>query len=266
MSLKGVDERSEEIENTTPETAVLKANIHIEMKENGATFLFMEVDNTDLNLPEKIKIEDDLFRQFNNYYTRTNCSEEETSKFFDLIVDEYEEGSELNKRVISQLLKTSLNKYDNIQISEPLTVLDFGIGSGLSSKVIRREEFPKMKFHGVDISDEMIGVCRKRGIRARKIRNQNTKFPNNYFHIVILSFVTHYFSNIEKFKDNFREIYRILRPSGTVAFNLHRNEWNNDQIYREALIEIGFENIGQNSNRISVLNENYKVEIMSAKK
>lgn len=99
-------------------------------------------------------------------------------------------------------------------------LLDIGIGTGLSS-----EPFAKagMEICGVDGSDEMLRVCRKKCIAKELMRHDLNRLPLPYaassFSIVVACGVFHFFGDLAPL---FTDIFRMLEPGGVFSFTIMR--------------------------------------------
>ena len=95
-------------------------------------------------------------------------------------------------------------------------LLDLGIGTGLSSLPFYQIG---LKIYGIDISEDMLAICRKRKIAENlKIHNLNDRLPydNQFDHIISVG-VFHFFRNLEHF---FEESRRLLKKGGTFNFTV----------------------------------------------
>jgi len=96
------------------------------------------------------------------------------------------------------------------------TVLDIGIGTGLGSEPFFRAG---LCITGMDVSDTMIAVCRKKGFAECLVCHDLTQFPYPFadgsFDQVISTGVFHFFPDLDLI---FHEVDRILRDGGRFAF------------------------------------------------
>ncbi len=96
------------------------------------------------------------------------------------------------------------------------TILDIGIGTGLSSLLFYKAG---LKVYGMDLSSEMLTVCKKKGI-AEELRNHDltiTPYPyseGSIDHAICVGVLNH-FENIEPV---FWEASRILKDKGIFGF------------------------------------------------
>ncbi len=124
----------------------------------------------------------------------------------------------LRRKVISRLKKFNPSG----------KLVDIGCGSG--NLIIQiAEKLPKLNLVGVDISSEILELAKKRAIE-KKVDNkvefkngtvENLPFPNNSVDFIISTFSLHHWLNPIK---AFKEIYRILKESGTfLIFDFRRD-------------------------------------------
>jgi len=96
------------------------------------------------------------------------------------------------------------------------TVLDIGIGTGLGSEPFFRAG---LRITGMDVSDTMLAVCRKKGIAEHLVCHDLTHFPYPFadgsFDHVISTGVFHFFPDLDLI---FHEVARILPDGGGFAF------------------------------------------------
>lgn len=96
------------------------------------------------------------------------------------------------------------------------TLLDIGIGTGLGSEPFFRAG---LRIIGMDVSETMIAVCRKKGFAERIISHDLTitpyPFADESIDYVISTGVFHFFPDLDMV---FREVARILPKEGMFAF------------------------------------------------
>lgn len=96
------------------------------------------------------------------------------------------------------------------------SILDIGIGTGLGS-----ERFFKagLRVYGIDTSDGMLEICRKKGFTARLINHDLTNVPYPFgdgsCHHVVSTGVFQFFDNLDPV---FMEVHRILQDRGIFVF------------------------------------------------
>ena len=96
------------------------------------------------------------------------------------------------------------------------TILDLGIGTGLGSELFEKAG---LRVVGVDVSEEMLDICRKKGFATRLVLHDLTTTPypfddNSCDHAVSTG-VFQFFRNLEPV---FKETRRIVRPGGIFVF------------------------------------------------
>lgn len=124
----------------------------------------------------------------------------------------------LRRKVISRLKKFNPSG----------KLVDIGCGSG--NLIIQiAEKLPRLNLVGVDISSEILSFANKRAIEKKvdkkvEFKNgtvENLPFPNNSVDFIISTFSLHHWLNPIK---AFKEIYRILKESGTfLIFDFRRD-------------------------------------------
>jgi tRNA (cmo5U34)-methyltransferase len=103
----------------------------------------------------------------------------------------------------------------------PKRILDIGVGSGNLSQLML-ERYPEAEVVGVDISREMLAVCRKRLPNGRLTlvhRDfRDLGFEDNSFDLVVSSISIHHIDDSAK-QTLFLRFCRLLRPGGVVAYS-----------------------------------------------
>lgn len=90
-------------------------------------------------------------------------------------------------------------------------IVDLGVGPGLLSKAIN-DIIPDAQIFGVDPSDEMLRLAEKNAkIKTVKGTSERIPLDDNSADVIVSRFNLTYW---EKPIDSFREIYRVLKPSG----------------------------------------------------
>jgi len=96
------------------------------------------------------------------------------------------------------------------------SLLDIGIGTGLCSSLFFRLS---LEIYGMDSSEEMLAICREKGI-TRELKNWDLlniplPYSDAQFDQIISGGVFHFFEDLQPI---FNEICRILKPNGIFAF------------------------------------------------
>lgn len=111
------------------------------------------------------------------------------------------------------LIHQLLNKYYP-RCKKRLLLLDVGCGTGLTMQELNKFG----KAYGIDIADEALRFCRKRGLANIKKSNvMGIKFNDGLFDIVT-SLGVFYHKNVTDEAKAFSEIYRVLKPGGRLLF------------------------------------------------
>jgi predicted TPR repeat methyltransferase len=96
------------------------------------------------------------------------------------------------------------------------TILDIGIGTGLGSALFYKTG---LQVIGMDISDNMLDACRKKGLEAQLVRHDLTVPPYPFDDAscdhAVSTGVFQFFENLDPI---FGEISRILRDGGIFVF------------------------------------------------
>lgn len=104
--------------------------------------------------------------------------------------------------------------YELVKPGEKL--LDIGIGTGLCSSLFFKHG---LEINGLDSSDEMLEMCRQKGIAAElkncDLLNMPLPYPDAQFDIIISGGVFHFFEDLQPI---FKEIARLTKPNGIFAF------------------------------------------------
>ena len=102
------------------------------------------------------------------------------------------------------------------------TVLDMGIGTGLSSILFHRMG---LRVSGFDSSRGMLDVCESKGFAANLVRHDLHDVPYPYaahsFNHVLCVGVLHFFSDLAPV---FQEAARMVRPNGLFAFTIEEQQ------------------------------------------
>jgi predicted TPR repeat methyltransferase len=97
-------------------------------------------------------------------------------------------------------------------------LLDLGIGTGLASI-----NFSKigLKVYGLDISDEMLNICRNKSfteeLKLHNLLEKRIPYNDAYFNQIICSGVFHFLGDLENI---FSEVARIIQEGGIFAFTI----------------------------------------------
>ena len=110
--------------------------------------------------------------------------------------------------------------YEFIKPNE--TLLDIGIGTGLSSFLFHRAG---LQISGFDFSKEMLEVCESKGFAAHLVqydlRHVPFPYPENSFNNVVSLGVLNFYSDLGPV---FKETSRIIRPHGILGFSVEEQK------------------------------------------
>ena len=112
-------------------------------------------------------------------------------------------------------------------------VLDVGIGTGLSAAPFNKAG---LDVSGIDISQKMLDVCRKKGIASDlklfDISNRPWPYPEAAFNHVLCCGVLHFFEQLEGV---FSEVARVIRPQGIFSFTTRAAPFGSTGVYQEMI-------------------------------
>lgn len=98
-----------------------------------------------------------------------------------------------------------------VEPSKGMTMLDVGIGTGLFAMQFRNHG---VIVKGIDPSEKMLEIAKKRGFDAKKGFGENIPFGDNSFDIVLSMTSIEFSREPDKFM---RELVRVTKPSGKVV-------------------------------------------------
>ena len=135
---------------------------------------------------------------------------EDSEKYVDTITEFYlgRKGSKKWKDRLKEF-HTHLTPHELSLIPKSKRILGAGAGDGLFSELLEEE---RNEVICVEISDELIQLCRKRGLKCtRSNLNSELPFPDNYFDVVFCRAVIEHLFDPWQF---FEESYRVLKRGG----------------------------------------------------
>ncbi len=125
--------------------------------------------------------------------------------------------------------------YEDIVKGE--TILDIGIGTGLSSRLFHRAG---LRVFGIDGSNEMLSICQNKGIASELVHQDILQIPWPYQkssikHIISCG-VFHFISELNPI---FAEIQRIQEENGLFLFTIMKNDGENgaDKNFKQRIID-----------------------------
>lgn len=147
-----------------------------------------------------------------------------TELFYDLMADEFDKTRvRLWPCVIS-----FLNQFES-----GTSILDIGCGNG---KYLNYRNDIKIK--GIDISQELVNICVKKGYDVSKGNMTKLDYKNNEFDGIICIAAYHHLDNDNDRKKTLNEIYRVLKPNGICFLEV----WAKEQIDNNNKNSSNFEN------------------------
>lgn len=104
------------------------------------------------------------------------------------------------------------------------TVLDIGIGTGLSSYLFHKAG---LKVYGVDGSEKMLDICREKGFATElslcDLVAERWPYEGEQFENAIACGVFHFYKELDVF---FKETSRVMKKGGTFSFTVMVSENN----------------------------------------
>ena len=107
-------------------------------------------------------------------------------------------------------------------------ILDAGCGNG------KNMSFENMQFIGCDISENLIEICRKKGLNVILSSIVKMPFQDNFFDAVISIAVLHHIYKQDDLVNALKEIIRVLKQDGLIHFTV----WAREQELTEKFIPI----------------------------
>lgn len=107
---------------------------------------------------------------------------------------------------------------DVLQLKAGQKVLDVGSGPGYLASDMSAIVGRSGEVHGVDISEELLALARKRYADQAQLKFHNANaaslpFPSAYFDVVVVTQVLEYLADVDA---ALREFHRVLRPGGRI--------------------------------------------------
>ena len=91
--------------------------------------------------------------------------------------------------------------------------LDVGCGTGITLSILSKYG----KAQGIDVADQAVHFCRKRGFKIAKSDVMDIKFADNTFDAVT-SLGVFYHKGVTDDLKGFQEVHRVLKPGGRILF------------------------------------------------
>ena len=133
---------------------------------------------------------------------------EKIKEMFNLVSKDYDKLNNLMTFGIHKRIKRNLIK----NIPSPVKILDLCTGTGDLAGFLKKE-YPQSEVIGVDFSEKMLEIARKKNPKINFIETDCTNLPfeDESFDLCVISFGLR---NIENMQKALEEIYRILKPDG----------------------------------------------------
>jgi predicted TPR repeat methyltransferase len=146
-------------------------------------------------------------------------------------------------------------------INPSQTLLDIGIGTGLSSRLFKQVG---LRIYGLDGSSKMIDICQRKGIAYKLKEVDLTKndiwFENVIFDHIISHGVFHLIGNLESI---FHQSYSLLKTNGCFGFTFEKINGTIDN-YEESAIKGLFERENKPSGiKVFRHTEKYVLELLT---
>ncbi len=113
----------------------------------------------------------------------------------------------------NQLVEKFLQQFYAENNEKKYSFLDVGCGTGITLSTLSKHG----KAHGIDIADQAVHFCRKRGFTIKKSDVMDIQFPGQTFDAVTSLGVFYHKGVIDDLK-GLEEIYRVLKPGGRIFF------------------------------------------------
>jgi predicted TPR repeat methyltransferase len=186
----------------------------------------------------------------------------------------------MDKKVIK--MENNPNNYDNCAIEyqwygheiifgllfeylkKEQNLLDLGIGTGLSSSYFNQLG---LKIYGVDISQEMLSLCKKKGLaddlKIMDIVNDPFPFEDNYFDYVISCGVFHF---VEDLNHIFKKTRNVLKNGGIFSFTIKDTLTPDSGIVESFYEDAGVIIYSHSDKYVEKLSEEYKFRYLKKQK
>lgn len=106
-----------------------------------------------------------------------------------------------------------------IKPEEGKSLLDVGIGTGIFSQQLREKG---LKITGIDPSEKMLEIAKKRGFEVKKGTGENIPFPDRTFDFVLAMTSIEFSKEPENFV---LELVRVAKPGGKIVISV-LNLWS----------------------------------------
>src|SRR3989344_5826152 len=111
------------------------------------------------------------------------------------------------------LVEKFLKQFYSENHGKKYSFLDVGCGTGITLSILSKYG----KAQGIDVAEQAVYFCRKRGFKIKKSDVMDIQFSDNSFDAVT-SLGVFYHKGVSGDLKGFQEIYRVLKPGGRILF------------------------------------------------
>lgn len=177
-------------------------------------------------------------RRCENYFLPLDADAKDVEALFDHMASRYDAVTDaalnclVSRRLLERAMRHGLTARDDV-----LRVADFGCGSGATWREWQalagsKPDYRLIQLSGCDLSEKMVALSHRCGFsRAFRCDYARTEFASDFFDVVLVSFVMHYFNDGRPI----HEIARILKPGGLLLAALPSAERKELHRYRAML-------------------------------
>ena len=203
----------------------LPSNIREQLRRIGDFYICTQFTKDVVGEPV-VKIGEDIYYRFMNFtylpQPPESLSSEQVVEICNLRLDYINELVEQNhnRHVVAAIGDCLASSFTDTTSPSLMKALDFGCGSGLSSKLLL-EHIPNLQIVGVDISEKAVLESRKQGLAVFLTRPEGSlPFEADTFDVIFAVFVMHFQINTSTLV----ELRRVLRESGKFVFNVYQRD------------------------------------------
>lgn len=137
---------------------------------------------------------------------------EKIKKLFNDLSRSYDKLNDIMSFGLHRIIKKDLINRVKKSLPEAQNILDLCTGTGDLAAILKKK-YPQSKIVGVDFSEKMLEIARKKHSGIEFLQGDCTKLPfeNEQYDLCVISFGLR---NIEDIKKALNEIYRVLKPGG----------------------------------------------------
>ncbi len=130
-----------------------------------------------------------------------------------------------------------LRHYLPCDLEHPLKALDFGCGTGVSTRYLKSQKklFKNgLEVEGIDLSSDMLKLARAADPEGKYYQTKQNKIPvqDHYYDLIFSTFVLFEFATKDKMQQALEEISRVMRPgaifiavTGSIETYNRQNQW-----------------------------------------